>query len=60
MILLYKGIRYPVEIVSRRQNEFEILLNGVAYTFTVETPFSLNRKRLFWEQNQITKSVFYL
>ena len=46
LILLYKGIRYPVEIVSRRQNEYEILLNGVAYTFSVETPFSLNRKRL--------------
>ena len=46
LILLYKGIRYPVEIVSRRQNEYEILLNGVAYTFSVETPFSLKRKRL--------------
>ena len=41
-----KGLRYPVEIVSRKQNEYEILLNGVAYTFSVETPFSLKRKKI--------------
>lgn len=46
LILSYKGLRYPVEIVSRKQNEYEILLNGVAYTFSVETPFSLKRKKL--------------
>ena len=56
LILLYKGIRYPVEIVSRRQNEYEILLNGVAYTFSVETPFSLKRKKLLaGKQNEITE-----
>ena len=36
LVLSYKGLRYPVEIVSRKQNEYEILLNGVAYTFSVE------------------------
>lgn len=46
LILSYKGLRYPVEVVSRRQNEYEILLNGVAYTFSIETPFSLKRKKL--------------
>ena len=46
LTLSYKGLRYPVEIVSRKQNEYEILLNGVAYTFSVETPFSLKRKKL--------------
>ena len=46
LVLSYKGLRYPVEIVSRKQNEYEILLNGVAYTFSVETPFSLKRKKI--------------
>ena len=46
LILSYKGLRYPVEIVSRKQNEYEILLNGVAYTFSIESPFSLKRKKL--------------
>ena len=31
LVLSYKGLRYPVEIVSRKQNEYEILLNGVAF-----------------------------
>ena len=39
LVLSYKGLRYPVEIVSRKQNEYEILLNGVAYTFSVEYHF---------------------
>ena len=47
LILLYKGIRYPVEIVSRRQNEYEILLNGVAYTFSVETPLAGRQGEVF-------------
>lgn len=46
LILSYKGLRYPVEIISQKQNEYEILLNGVAYTFSVETPFSLKRKKM--------------
>jgi biotin carboxyl carrier protein len=40
------GVRYPVEIVSRQQNEYEILVNGVSYNFSVETPFSLKRKKM--------------
>lgn len=56
LILSYKGLRYPVEIVSRKQNEYEILLNGVSYTFSVETPFSLKRKKLL-AANQSAASV---
>ena len=56
LILSYKGLRYPVEIVSRKQNEYEILLNGVSYTFSVETPFSLKRKKLL-AANQRAASV---
>ena len=33
-------------IEQTAQNEYEILLNGVAYTFSVETPFSLKRKKI--------------
>lgn len=39
------GLHYPVEIVSQHQNEYEVLINGVSYSFSVETPFSLNRKK---------------
>ncbi len=41
---------YPVEIVSCHQNEYELLVNGVSYIFSVETPFSLARKKLLTAQ----------
>jgi len=40
-----EGVRYPVEIVSQHQNEYELLINGVSYNFSIETPFSLERKK---------------
>ncbi len=55
-ILSANGIRYPVEIVSRQQNAYEILINGVGYSFSVETPFSLNRKKLLATMNPTTKN----
>ena len=43
--ILWKNRKYPVEIVRSRQNRYEILFNDIGYTFTVETPFSLQRKK---------------
>lgn len=36
---------YPIEILRHHQNEYELLINGVSYNFSVETPFSLKRKK---------------
>lgn len=44
--ILWKNRKYPVEIVRSRQNRYEILFNDISYTFTVETPFSLKRKKV--------------
>ncbi len=44
--ILWKNRRYPVEIVRTKQNRYEILFNDISYTFTVETPFSLQRKKV--------------
>lgn len=41
-----EGVRYPVEIVSVRQNNYEVMVNGVSYNFTIETPFSLKRRQI--------------
>lgn len=43
--ILWKNRKYPVEIVRSRQNKYEILFNDIGYTFTVETPFSLQRMK---------------
>jgi biotin carboxyl carrier protein len=44
--ILWKNRKYPVEVVSSRQNRYEILFNDISYTFTVETPFSMQRKKV--------------
>lgn len=44
--VLLKNRRYPVEIVRTKQNRYEILFNDISYTFTVETPFSLQRRKV--------------
>jgi len=44
--ILWKNRKYPVEVVRSRQNKYEILFNDISYSFTVETPFSLQRKKV--------------
>jgi len=44
--ILWKNRKYPIEIVRSRQNKYEILFNDISYTFTVETPFSLQRMKV--------------
>lgn len=44
------GVSYPLEIISQKQNEYEILINGITYCFSVETPFSLQRRKLISSQ----------
>lgn len=44
--VLWKNRRYPVEIVRTKQNRYEILFNDISYNFTVETPFSLQRRKV--------------
>lgn len=49
-MITMNGTSYPVEIVSHYQNECELLVNGVGYLFSVETPFSMERKKLLAAQ----------
>lgn len=42
--------KYSLEIISCKQNEYELLVNGVSYIFSVETPFSLKRKKMLVSQ----------
>lgn len=44
--IVLESKRYPVEIISENQNKYEVMINNVTYTFSVETPFSVKRKAL--------------
>jgi biotin carboxyl carrier protein len=54
--ILWKNRKYPVEIVRWRQNRYEILFNDISYSFTVETPFSLQRMKVLQSSKEKTKT----
>lgn len=54
-MMTINDVDYPVEVVSCHQNEYELLVNGVSYTFSVETPFSLKRQKLL--SSQVSESM---
>src|SRR5512133_1437158 len=56
--ILWKNRKYPVEIVRSSQNKYEILFNDISYTFTVETPFSLQRKKVLDSKRDKVESEF--
>ena len=43
--LLYKRKKYLAEIVEKNQNQYTVLINGVSYHFSIETPFSYKRRK---------------
>ena len=56
--ILWKNRRFPVEIIRSRQNKYEILFNDISYTFTVETPFSLQRMKVLNKQKGKVEKEF--
>ena len=56
--ILWKNRKYPVEIIRSRQNKYEILFNDISYTFTVETPFSMQRMKFLNKQKGKVETEF--
>jgi biotin carboxyl carrier protein len=56
--ILWKNRRFPVEIISSRQNKYVILFNDISYTFTVETPFSMQRMKVLNKQKGKAEKEF--
>jgi len=54
--ILFKRKKYLVEIVEKSQNKYTILLNGVSYKFTIETPLSYKRKK-YLQKNKLKSKV---
>jgi biotin carboxyl carrier protein len=55
--VLWKNKKYPLEVIEKKQNKFTVMLNGVWHTFTVETPFSLKRKKFLESQAGSSTSI---
>ncbi|MBN2610536.1 MAG: biotin/lipoyl-binding protein [Bacteroidales bacterium] len=43
--IVYKNKKYLVEITDKNQNKYTVMINGVSYSFTVESPISYLRKK---------------
>ncbi len=54
--ITYKNKKYPVEIIHKSQNKYEVLVNNVGYIFSVETPISFRRK-IFLQKQQPEKEI---
>lgn len=46
--------KYVVEIVSNEQNNYELLINGNSYVFSLETPFSLEKLKKKIEEEKLS------
>ena len=55
--ILWKNKKYPVDIIEKNQNRYTVMLNGVWHSFTVETPFSLKRRKFLEEQAGTSATV---
>lgn len=55
--VLWKNKKYPLEIIEKKQNKYTVMLNGVWHTFTVETPFSLKRKKFLQTQEGESSTI---
>jgi biotin carboxyl carrier protein len=54
--VVYKNRKYPVEIIGKNQNKYQILINNVEYSFSVETPISFRRKKFLQKRQSDQKS----
>ena len=49
--LIYKNHKYQVDILEKNQNKYTIMVNGVWYYFSVETPISYKRRKYLDKNN---------
>lgn len=43
--IYWKRKKYQVDILEKNQNKYTIMINGVWYTFSIETPISYKRRK---------------
>ena len=56
--LEYKAKRYLVEIAEKNQNKYTVIVNGVSYSFTIESPTSYKRRKYLEKHRQVSKTEY--
>jgi len=55
--IVWKNKKYLLDVIERNQNRYTVMINGVWYSFTVETPISLKRRRYLEAKGETSSSV---
>ena len=53
--IVFNDMKYPIEIIEKNQNRYAILINGVSYAFSIETPISFERRKFLEKNKQVSK-----
>jgi glutaconyl-CoA/methylmalonyl-CoA decarboxylase subunit gamma len=51
----FNNKKYLAEITDKTQNKYTVLLNGVSYSFTIESPISYRRRKYLQKYKQANK-----
>ncbi len=51
----FKNKKYLAEITDKSQNKYTVLLNGLSYSFTIESPISYRRRKYLEKHKEINK-----
>jgi biotin carboxyl carrier protein len=54
-VIEYGKKRYLAEITDKNQNQYTVLLNGLSYNFTIESPISYRRRKYLEKHKQTSK-----
>lgn len=55
--IVWKNKKYMLDVIEKSQNRYTVMINGVWHSFTVETPFSLKRRRFLEKQSDPLSAV---
>lgn len=53
--LVFRNKKYLAEITDKSQNKYTVLLNGLSYSFTIESPISYRRRKYLEKHKEISK-----
>jgi biotin carboxyl carrier protein len=55
--IVWKNKKYMLDVIEKNQNRYTVMINGVWYSFSVETPISLKRRRFLEQQGDSSSTV---
>ncbi len=44
--IVWKNKKYMLDVIEKNQNRYTVMINGVWHSFSVETPISLETKKV--------------